>query len=60
MRSKHVKTREEDEYACSCGLRWGVKEEDPHTIREPRYRKLASGQWKDTETGYVSFTRGGD
>ena len=22
--------RETDEYACSCGLRWGVDEDDPH------------------------------
>lgn len=26
----HIMTRENDEYACSCGLRWDVKEEDPH------------------------------
>jgi len=27
---KHRHTREQDEIACTCGLRWGVKEEDPH------------------------------
>ena len=27
---KHQVTRECDEYACTCGLRWDVKEEDPH------------------------------
>lgn len=26
----HTTTREGDEYACSCGLRWGIAEEDPH------------------------------
>lgn len=26
----HKVTRENDEYACTCGLRWGVDEEDPH------------------------------
>ena len=26
--------REGDEYACTCGLRWGVDEEDPHSYKE--------------------------
>lgn len=26
----HKVTRESDEYTCTCGLRWGVDEEDPH------------------------------
>lgn len=26
----HKVTREGDEQACSCGLRWGVDEADPH------------------------------
>lgn len=26
----HVRWRENDEYACSCRLRWGVDEDDPH------------------------------
>ena len=25
-------TREGDEYACTCGLRWGVNEENPHHV----------------------------
>jgi len=28
--SKCSKWRESDEYACLCGLRWGVNEYDPH------------------------------
>ena len=56
MRSRHVRTREGDEMACSCGLRWDVKEDDPHWQREARYRRLASGKWKDTETGEVYDT----
>lgn len=32
---KHYKTRENDEYACTCGLRWDIKEPDPHPI-EPQ------------------------
>ena len=35
-RIKHLRTREEDEYACTCGLRWDVKEEDPHPRPRPR------------------------
>ena len=50
---KHIRTREGDEFACSCGLRWDVKEDDPHWVREPRYRRLTDGRWKDCETGYV-------
>lgn len=26
----HLQRREADEYACSCGLRWSVGEDDPH------------------------------
>lgn len=26
----HKVTRESDEYVCSCGLRWGIDELDPH------------------------------
>lgn len=26
----HKQRREGDEWACSCGLRWGVDETDPH------------------------------
>lgn len=26
----HKVNREGDEYACMCGLRWGVDEDDPH------------------------------
>lgn len=26
----HKVTRENDEYTCTCGLRWGVDEDDPH------------------------------
>ena len=51
MKTKHVRTREQDEYACTCGLRWDVKEDDPHWNREPRYRKLSDGSIKDCETG---------
>lgn len=29
---KHKITRESDEYACTCGLRWGDNEADPHPI----------------------------
>jgi len=31
---RHTITREGDEHACSCGLRWGVGETDPHTYGE--------------------------
>jgi len=27
---KHDVTREGDEYACTCGLRWDINEDDPH------------------------------
>lgn len=30
MTIKHIITQEGDEHVCSCGLRWGVDEEDPH------------------------------
>jgi len=26
----HKVTREGDEQVCSCGLRWGIDEDDPH------------------------------
>jgi len=26
----HIRTVQQDEYACSCGLRWDVSEDDPH------------------------------
>lgn len=26
----HRTTRESDEYVCTCGLRWGTDEDDPH------------------------------
>ena len=26
----HKVTRESDEYTCTCGLRWGIEEQDPH------------------------------
>ena len=29
--SNHTIRREGDEFACSCGLRWGVSDADPHT-----------------------------
>lgn len=29
-RFRHRVVRENDEYACTCGLRWGIGEEDPH------------------------------
>ncbi len=28
--TRHIQRREADEYACSCGLRWSVGEDDPH------------------------------
>ncbi len=28
----HKVTRENDEYTCTCGLRWDIDEEDPHTL----------------------------
>jgi len=34
MTGKHVLVLEGDECACSCGLRWGVDEEDPHTYQD--------------------------
>ena len=49
---KHRTIRENDEYACSCGLRWDVKEPDPH---EPSYRPVRGDQLKDTRTGYVTY-----
>lgn len=30
MKAIHQQTREGDEIVCSCGLRWGLDEEDPH------------------------------
>lgn len=34
--------RNNDEYKCSCGLCWGVDEEDPHDMRDhtPRMKRL--------------------
>ena len=29
---KHRTIREGDEYACSCGLRWDIDEDDPHVV----------------------------
>jgi hypothetical protein len=37
-RFKHLQTREQDEFACTCGLRWGVKERDPHRPNKPKPR----------------------
>jgi len=51
MNSKHKSIREGDEYACSCGLRWGVNEFDPH---EPEYRRLSDGRIKNCRTGEVT------
>ena len=31
---KHIITRENDELACSCGLRWDIDEDDPHDGKE--------------------------
>ena len=53
-RPKHRTIREGDEYTCVCGLRWSVGDDDPHWMREPRYRKLTDGRLKDTLTGYVT------
>ena len=30
MSNNHKVTREGDEYACVCGLRWDINEDDPH------------------------------
>lgn len=30
--NNHKVTREGDEYACSCGLRWDVDDCDPHRV----------------------------
>lgn len=35
MNQKHKQYRENDEYVCSCGLRWGVGEPDPHRAQTP-------------------------
>ena len=32
---KHMTTREGDEYACTCGLRWDVHGPDPHDWGDP-------------------------
>ena len=37
---RHRQTREGDEYACTCGLRWDVKEEDPHRLRADKATEL--------------------
>lgn len=49
---KHKTIRENDEYVCTCGLRWGVGETDPH---EPSYRPVQGDSLKDTRTGYVTY-----
>ena len=36
----HKVTREGDEYACSCGLRWDIGEDDPHAEEEVTKRIL--------------------
>ena len=33
MTDSHRTTREGDETVCSCGLRWGVDESDPHNVQ---------------------------
>lgn len=30
VQPKHVRSIQQDEYACSCGLRWDTNEDDPH------------------------------
>ena len=41
MTHKHRIQREGDEYACSCGLRWDIAEDDPHgTPKEVGKRAL--------------------
>ena len=37
--SKHRTIRENDELVCTCGLRWGINESDPHNMTECRYRR---------------------
>ena len=32
MTTRHRIQREGDEYACSCGLRWGLDDIDPHEL----------------------------
>lgn len=32
--------REGDENVCSCGYRWGVKDDDPHPTEEEKQRNL--------------------
>ena len=39
--SKHRIQREGDEYACSCGLRWGLDDIDPHGLTFGRNDAIA-------------------
>jgi hypothetical protein len=32
--------REGDEYACNCGFRWGVGEDDPHQAANAEIKRL--------------------
>lgn len=35
----HKVIREGDEWVCSCGLRWGICEDDPHPTQDERCKK---------------------
>lgn len=43
MSNNHIETREGDEIVCSCGLRWGVDESDPHPVVAVTAPKSLSG-----------------
>ena len=57
-------TREGDECTCTCGLRWGVDEEDPHApvmigvdLAKPGADRTVL--WPDQDVGYLNITTDG-
>ena len=47
MTTRHCIRREGDEYACSCGLRWGVNDIDPHVELRKKQKKEVGKQALD-------------
>jgi len=55
---KHRQIREGDEYTCTCGLRWGIDENDPHqpaTAMKRSYKATAEQYINGKYVGVRSF-----
>lgn len=49
----HIVTRECDEYACSCGMRWGIDDCDPHGDR----RKVSAEEYANILNSCKHFVK---